>query len=188
MPFAGLASAALATYGTVHTSESCLSSMAALTQGDSGEQRGACEQRGRQVQRVVQRAGEGRVPRPDDLVQRAVSGWAAMAEGHRTCLYHLEHILLERRRGVELILRAFSPATLTFKLRRRRRSSEDQERAPEHCHQRMSAYTARLRGLVSKAELTETSRPLRSRAGFDNWLGARSAFHELNARATTGLV
>ena len=37
-------------------------------QGDRGEQCGACEQRGRQVQRIVQRAGEGRVPRLDDLV------------------------------------------------------------------------------------------------------------------------
>src|SRR5689334_91320 len=72
-----------------------LSSVAALAQGDSGEQRGACEQRGRQVQRVVQGAGEGRVPRPDDLVHRVVSGRCAVAEGHRTRLYHLEHILLK---------------------------------------------------------------------------------------------
>jgi len=42
----GLVSAALATPGTV-AGESCLSSVAALAQGDSGEQRGACEQRGR---------------------------------------------------------------------------------------------------------------------------------------------
>src|SRR6266568_345731 len=57
----------------VRASES-LSSVAPLAQGDGGEQRGACEQRGRQVQRGVQRAGEGRVPRLDDLVQRPVPG------------------------------------------------------------------------------------------------------------------
>ena len=50
-----------------------LSTVAAPAQGDRGEQRGTCEQPGRQVQRVVQRTGEGRVPRADDLVQRVVS-------------------------------------------------------------------------------------------------------------------
>ena len=70
----GLVSAGLVTYGAVRASESCLSRVAALAQGDRGEQRGACEQRGRQIQRIVQRAGEGRVPRLDDLVQRSVSG------------------------------------------------------------------------------------------------------------------
>ncbi len=53
---------------SLHAEGSCLSSVAALAQGDGGDQRGACEQRGRQIQRVVQRAGEGRVPRLDDLV------------------------------------------------------------------------------------------------------------------------
>ena len=51
-----------------------VSGLSALAQGDGGEQRGDCEQRGRQVQCIVQRAGEGRVPRLDDLVQRPVSG------------------------------------------------------------------------------------------------------------------
>jgi hypothetical protein len=64
----GLVSGGLAMYGAVGVSGSCLGSVAALAQGDGGEQRGACEQRGRQVQRIVQRAGEGRVPRLDDLV------------------------------------------------------------------------------------------------------------------------
>jgi hypothetical protein len=70
----GLVSAGLVTYGAVRARESCLSSVAALAQGDRGEQRGACEQRGRQIQRIVQRAGEGRVPRLDDLVQWRASG------------------------------------------------------------------------------------------------------------------
>jgi ribosomal protection tetracycline resistance protein len=50
-----------------------LGSVAALAQGDGGEQGGACEQGGRQIQRIVQRAGEGRVPGLDNLVQRPVS-------------------------------------------------------------------------------------------------------------------
>ena len=50
-----------------------LGSVAALAQGDGGEQRGGGQERGRQVQRIVQRAGEGRVPGLDDLVQRPVS-------------------------------------------------------------------------------------------------------------------
>ena len=56
------------------TRAEALARVAALAQGDGGEQRGACEKRGRQVQRIVQRAGEGRVPCLDDLVQRPVSG------------------------------------------------------------------------------------------------------------------
>ena len=69
----GLVSAGSATYGAVRTGESWLNSVAALAQGDSGEQRGAREQRGGQIQRCVQRAGEGRIPRLDDLVERTVS-------------------------------------------------------------------------------------------------------------------
>ena len=38
-----------------------------LAQGDGGEQRGGGQERGRQVQRCVQRAGEGRVPGLDDF-------------------------------------------------------------------------------------------------------------------------
>ena len=70
----GLVSAGLVTYGAVRASEKCLGSVAALAQGDRGEQRGACEQRCRQIQRIVQRAGEGRVPCLDDLVQWRASG------------------------------------------------------------------------------------------------------------------
>jgi hypothetical protein len=70
----GLVGAGLMAYGVVRASERCLGSVAALAQGDRGEQRGACEQRGRQIQRIVQRAGEGRVPCLDDLVQWRASG------------------------------------------------------------------------------------------------------------------
>jgi len=42
----GLVSAGSATYGAVRTGESWLNSVAALAQGDSGEQGGSCEQRG----------------------------------------------------------------------------------------------------------------------------------------------
>ena len=70
----GLASAGLVRYGAVRASESCLSRVAALAQGDRGEQRGACEQRSRQIQRIVQCAGEGRVPCLDNLVQWRASG------------------------------------------------------------------------------------------------------------------
>ena len=58
---------------TVSTSENCSGRVPTLAQGDGGEQRGGCEQRGRQIQRVVQRAGEGRVACLDNLVERTAS-------------------------------------------------------------------------------------------------------------------